>query len=361
MPTMYGRIGAVIATALFMAACAPTARAETIEARHSFRPAEIDEIRIEDRRSAGGIVIRNSIDTRIELRQGGSDEIEIVMTGDVESNRRRCTPALEVAESRGVVEAVVAICDGPVFFLNLTGELLIEVSVPRNWRGDYFVDASSASVVVGDATLGRVGVDLSSGNTRFGRLRAEEVAVTSSSGTVDGESVEADSVSIESSSGVLRFDELLATKITIKTSSGGATVESVAGDVVADLSSGSLSLDFRGRRGSARVRSSSGGVEILGLDGSANIDVSSGNITVDFARLREDSRIEASSGDVRVTLPSNADLDLDLDSSSGRISVDFPVTVQGSMDDDELQGRVGSGGPTLEVDTSSGRIAIAPR
>jgi hypothetical protein len=359
--TIHARIGAVIAAALFIAGCASAARADTIEARHSFRQGDVDEIRVVDRRSTAGIVIRSSIDTEIELSQGASDEIEIVMSGEVRSNRRRCMPTLEVDESRGTVEAVVTLCNGPVFFLNLSGELRIEVSVPRDWQGDYFVDGSSASVVIGDATLARVGVDLSSGSTRIGRLRADDVEIESSSGVVDVESIEADTVTIGTSSGLTEIGELLARETTIDTSSGGATVDAVAGNVEADLSSGLLSIDFGGRRGSARVNSSSGGVEILGIDGSVTVDVSSGTITVDFARIREDSRIEASSGDVRLTLPSSANLDVDLETSSGGIRVDFPVTVEGAMDDDELRGRIGSGGPTLEVDTSSGRIVVSPR
>lgn len=331
-----------MAAALFIAGCASAARADTIEARHSFRPGDVDEIRVVDRRSTAGIVMRSNIDTEIELSQGASDEIEIVMSGEVRSNRRRCMPTLEVDESRGTVEAVVTLCNGPVFFLNLSGELRIEVSVPRDWQGDYFVDGSSASVVIGDATLARFGVDLSSGSTRIGRLRADDLEIESSSGVVDVESIEADTV-------------------TIDTSSGSVTVDAVSGNVEADASSGLLAFDFGGRRGSARVNSSSGGVEILGIDGSVAVEVSSGNVTVDFARIREDSRIEASSGDVRLTLPSSANLDVDLETSSGGIRVDFPVTVEGAMDDDELRGRIGSGGPTLEVDTSSGRIVVSPR
>jgi DUF4097 and DUF4098 domain-containing protein YvlB len=118
---------------------------------------------------------------------------------------------------------------------------------------------------------------------------------------------------------------------------------------------------FGDRPGHVTAESSSGGIAVGGLDGSADLEASSGNIRVDFARLSEDSSVRTSSGDVTVRVPGGSSFDVDLETSSGRINVDFPLTMQGAMGEDRVQGYVGSGGPALSVRTSSGNMRINRR
>lgn len=332
--------------------------AEPINARETFRPGSVDELHISDSRSTFGIVMRNNIDMTITVVQGGSGDIEVALTGDVDTNQRRCLPELSASQSRGVAEVEVELCSGPALFLSLSGAVSLNVRVPRNWQGELDVRASSATVEIGDAVLESLDVRVSSGLIDLGAITADSVDLESSSGLVRADGIEAESVTVESSSGGADIERLFADEISLDSSSGGIAVREASGAFDADLSSGRLTIDFRGRPGSVTAESSSGGIEVRGIDGSVDLDASSGSILAEFVRLRDDSYIEASSGDVRAVLPRDADFQLDLDASSGRITVDFPVTVEGRMNDDEVEGRVGAGGPMLEIDTASGDIAI---
>lgn len=347
-----------IALSIIAVLAAGSVSAEPINARETFRPGSVDELHISDSRSTFGIVMRNNMDMTITVVQGGSGDIEVTLTGDVDTNQRRCLPKLSVSQSRGVAEVDVELCRGPALFLSLSGTLSLNVSVPRSWQGELDVRASSATVEIGDAVLESLDVRVSSGLIDLGVIAADSVDLHSSSGLVRAEGIEAESVTIQSSSGGADIERLFADEINLDSSSGGIAVREATGAIDADLSSGRLTIDFRGRRGSVTAESSSGGIEVRGIDGSVDLDASSGSILAQFVRLRDDSYIEASSGDVRAVLPRDADFHLDLDASSGRITVDFPVTVEGGMNDDEVEGRVGAGGPTLEVDTASGDIAI---
>ena len=44
--------------------------------------------------------------------------------------------------------------------------------------------------------------------------------------------------------------------------------------------------------------------------------------------------------------------------TDGRITVNHPLTVQGSLSRKEIRGKVGNGGPLLEVRTGSGNIVV---
>lgn len=333
---------ALLIGAGMMIIAAASASAVTLDFAESAPARQIESIEVTDQRSNWGIVIRNDIDTDIVLTQGRGSRIEVTLTGDVRSNRRRCLPELQVSRRGGRLLAEIVTCSGPTAFLSMSGRMTLEVSVPRDWRGDYSVEASSARVTI-------AGADLST------------VAINVSSGSVDARNIDAERVTVDSSSGEIQLEEIVASETSIDSSSGAITVEGVTGDVVVETSSGGARLDFRGRRGFLTADSSSGGVEVDELDGGVEIESSSGTISVDFVRMREDSRVSASSGDIRVSLPADSDLNVDLETSSGRINLDFPVTVSGSMDRDEIKGSIGDGGPTLKADASSGDISLSQR
>jgi DUF4097 and DUF4098 domain-containing protein YvlB len=71
-----------------------------------------------------------------------------------------------------------------------------------------------------------------------------------------------------------------------------------------------------------------------------------------------DWRLHTGSGDLEVKLPSDANFNLVARAQSGSIDSNRQIMVQGKMSPHELQGKVGNGGPTIELSTSSGSIQI---
>jgi DUF4097 and DUF4098 domain-containing protein YvlB len=71
-----------------------------------------------------------------------------------------------------------------------------------------------------------------------------------------------------------------------------------------------------------------------------------------------DWRIHTGSGEVEVKLPSDAKFNVHAHSSSGGVHVNHPVTMQGTLRRNEIEGTVNGGGTMLDVSTGSGSISV---
>ncbi|WP_224372802.1 DUF4097 family beta strand repeat-containing protein [Hyalangium versicolor] len=144
----------------------------------------------------------------------------------------------------------------------------------------------------------------------------------------------------------------------VNSSSGDVEVSGLQGEVKVDSSSGEVKLR---QVGSAKVSSSSGNVVLEGVAGDIEVDSSSGDVDVRATpgpKARWD--IEASSGDVTLTVAPDAAFQLDASTSSGNVKSEIPIRIRGTVDEDELHGKVGDRPSEAEVKlgTSSGDIRI---
>ena len=69
-------------------------------------------------------------------------------------------------------------------------------------------------------------------------------------------------------------------------------------------------------------------------------------------------RLSTASGNVTVRLPGQQGFRLRAHTVSGRVHTAREMTVQGTLDKHELEGKVGGGGFLLEVTTVSGNIQV---
>jgi hypothetical protein len=140
------------------------------------------------------------------------------------------------------------------------------------------------------------------------------------------------------------------------TGSGNISASGLGGAVTAGTGSGSIRIEETGA-GDFDVHTGSGGIEISGVKGAVRARTGSGNIEARGEQTGE-WRLHTGSGNLTVRLPQNAAFELEAQSSSGNIYTDRPITVQGTIGKHELRGKVGAGGPLLELSTSSGSIRI---
>jgi hypothetical protein len=63
-------------------------------------------------------------------------------------------------------------------------------------------------------------------------------------------------------------------------------------------------------------------------------------------------------GSITVALPEGFSADLDAHTGDGHISVDLPVTVQGSVRENEIRGKLNGGGQNLEIRSGDGNISL---
>ncbi|HUJ32088.1 MAG TPA: DUF4097 family beta strand repeat-containing protein [Candidatus Acidoferrum sp.] len=145
----------------------------------------------------------------------------------------------------------------------------------------------------------------------------------------------------------------------------------------AQVTTGSGDIEVRNAKGAARLHTGSGDVKVSQPDDNVVAATGSGSVTVDGAHA--DLRVQtgsgevsidgnpgesnywdlhASSGDVTLHVPSNASLRLYARTSSGDIDAGIPIVLEGTAGKHELRARIGDGKARVEVETSSGKIAL---
>jgi len=138
--------------------------------------------------------------------------------------------------------------------------------------------------------------------------------------------------------------------------SGSIRAIGIAGALSASSGSGSVKFE-QTAAGDVEIGTGSGDVEIKGAKGAVKVQTGSGSITAQ-GDPTGDWRLHTGSGDVSVELSQQASFNLVARTSSGSIDTNREIAVQGKLSPRELQGKVGGGGPTVELSTSSGSIQI---
>jgi DUF4097 and DUF4098 domain-containing protein YvlB len=126
---------------------------------------------------------------------------------------------------------------------------------------------------------------------------------------------------LETSSGDVRVHSLIASHVKTTTSSGDQTLEKISG---------------------------------------AEIDAqsSSGDVTIGVVDRFANTKVTTSSGDANLMLPASSAFELNFNTSSGNAKVQFPITYT-AQNKHSMHGTVGTGGPLLDVHTSSGSLSVA--
>ena len=161
-------------------------------------------------------------------------------------------------------------------------------------------------------------------------------------------------VEASSGSGSIKADG--AASLEASTGSGSIRAASIAGAISAKSGSGSITIAQSGP-GDASASTGSGSIALTGVNGAARVNSGSGSITID-GRPAGPWSLHSSSGGITMTVPPGAAFDLDARTSSGAISSAYPVTMTGTIDKHHVSGKVGGGGPAVQVSCSSGSIRI---
>ena len=266
----------------------------------------VDEQRALDVEGLETLRVRTS-STDVYLAASEDNRIEVRLHGTVTTNQSEAVPVLAAVQSGEVLEISTERRDGrrwtAGFFLS---DLILEIHLPRRFRGSLAVKTSSGDVQIDDQIL-------------------SELFVETSSGTLQLHSIQADTVVMESSS-------------------GDQAVEGM-------------------RAASSEMTSSSGEIAASALEGALRAKSSSGDIILRCAAFTADLEVRSSSGEVELYLTEGASFLVEAKSSSGDISCTFPITLSeadSQMSSNRLFGRVGEGTHRVVVKTSSGDITIRP-
>ncbi len=186
---------------------------------------------------------------------------------------------------------------------------------------------------------------------------------------------------IHSSNGGLRVDGVQG-NVRMRTSNGGVHLTDVKGNADVETSNGGL--DVENHEGNLRLHTSNGYIKVDARAGRFEAETSNGSVDARLADLSDSwpVRVESSNGhidltvngkvpDMRVTtsnssidlrLPDSANARLIASTSHGDINSDFDVTTHGgTISKDHLEGEIGVGGRSIELNTSNSSIHIRKR
>ncbi len=142
--------------------------------------------------------------------------------------------------------------------------------------------------------------------------------------------------------------------VDLHTGAGDVIVRDLEGDVRADSNSGDV--DVRDTSGEIDAHTNAGHIDVRRAIGSVHLDTSAGNIKYQ-GTPQGDCRFETSAGSIKLILPANVNVRLDLDATVGDIDVD--MSVEGTVSSRKVKGTIGSGdGGEIRAHTSAGNIDL---
>lgn len=171
----------------------------------------------------------------------------------------------------------------------------------------------------------------------------------------------------------VRIPETLAVD-RIETAVGGATVRNVTGTLEIESTTGSIDVEdvdgsvtaesTTGRiaiadvTGTVHARATTGRIEVRDVGTTGDLTATTGRIEADVATIDGDTTIRTQTGRIEVAIDPDIDAELSATSSTGRVTEEgLPVDVTTS-DRNALVGTLGAGGPTVTLETQTGRITL---
>jgi hypothetical protein len=151
-------------------------------------------------------------------------------------------------------------------------------------------------------------------------------------------------------------------RVDVRSGDGSISANDVAGDVGIDTGDGSVSAE--GVSGNLKINTGDGSVSIKGQpralvahtgDGSVSVDVTSATAPV------SDWELTTGDGGINVTLPAGFNAQIDAHTGDGGIDANAWGLRASGEDRNDLQGAIGSGGPTLRLRTGDGGITLTKR
>jgi hypothetical protein len=118
-------------------------------------------------------------------------------------------------------------------------------------------------------------------------------------------------------------------------------------------------VEVEGVQGSVRASTVNGSVDVTGAGGEVEASSVNGSVEVGVARVDPAGRSELSTtnGSVRLTLPRDANADVEAHTVNGGAGCDFEL-VDGRQSRRKLEGRIGTGGARFELGTVNGSVHV---
>lgn len=182
-------------------------------------------------------------------------------------------------------------------------------------------------------------------------------------------------ISTKTAGGSIAATKLTGT-VSFQTSGGSVQAESIAGDLSAKTAGGNIglktveggkvdastsggSIAIAGASGKFNLRTAGGNIKLEEGKGTVDASTSGGNVTLQLTEApKEAMSLKTAGGNISLKVPGTTSANLDASASGGTVTCDLPVTIQGTAKSHSIVGKMGEGGPDLNLRTSGGNIRI---
>jgi hypothetical protein len=161
----------------------------------------------------------------------------------------------------------------------------------------------------------------------------------------------ADDIDLSTSGGSIEANNCTG-KIKLITSGGSLRLNDLNGIVEAKTSGGNVHGQLI--KGDLLAHTSGGNIDLQKLSCSLETSTSGGNVHVEIAELGKYVRISNSGGNIDAQIPNKG---IDLKVKGSKIRTDMLTNFSGSVEDDEINGKLNGGGIPVTI-TNSGRINL---
>lgn len=151
-----------------------------------------------------------------------------------------------------------------------------------------------------------------------------------------------------------------STKIDVHTGDGNVRADGLRGP--AKLVTHDGNIDGEGFDGALDASSGDGNIHVRGKFSTLALHSGDGNIEAEIAagsRMASGWTIHSGDGGVTLRLPDGFAANLDAHTGDGHITVDLPLTAEGGIHEDSVNGKLNGGGPVLTVRTGDGSVHLS--
>ena len=160
-----------------------------------------------------------------------------------------------------------------------------------------------------------------------------------------------DDIDLTTSGGSIEADNCNG-KVKLVTSGGSIRLNNLSGEVDATTSGGSVHGQLI--KGELLAHTSGGNIDLQKLSCSLETSTSGGNINVEIIELGKYVKISNSGGNVNAEIPNKG---IDLKVKGSKIKTEKLSNFSGSVEDDEINGKVNGGGIPVTI-KNSGRVSL---
>ncbi|MEW6127971.1 MAG: DUF4097 family beta strand repeat-containing protein [Acidobacteriota bacterium] len=148
-------------------------------------------------------------------------------------------------------------------------------------------------------------------------------------------------------------------RLSAKTGDGNIEMRNVKGEI--SMSTGDGRIEATGLEGAFRAETGDGRLRIQGRFDALDIRTGDGGIeatALDGSKTESNWSLKTGDGDITLRLPETLSADVEMHTNDGHIDLNIPVSVVGRTGNNEIRGRINSGGKMLYLKTGDGSIRL---